>query len=145
MVFHQRVASALRSGRWIIFRDFQARVGNGIAAGIVRVETRVKRRKAAVLFRKGTVDIPSQSRSNGQIAAELVVVVHEGANGIRTVVAIRRTLERVTTANISFQKSEEGSEVERVGIRVVIDDVQLRVVPHHACTNSVLPVDPIQS
>ena len=164
VIFHERIADSWRGAGFVIPSDYQTRAGNYVGVRVagepgvlgqsrvcrsstdgalhVTVFRRVKTCKLAVFFRERRVDIPTQPGGYREVFPHLKVVVNVGADRIGAIVTVRRTNELIAAVQGAFYKVLEGGEIKGIGIRVVIEDIELDVVPRRPDTQDVLSFHP---
>ena len=164
VIFHERIAGSGRGASLVIPSDYQTRAGNYVSPCVasakvilsqsrvcrlsidgalsVTVFGRIKARKQAVFLRERPVDVPTQPGGYREVSPHLKVVVNVGADGIGAVVTVSRTSELIAPVQLAFYKVLEGREVNRIGICVVIEDIELNVVPRRPHTQDMLSFHP---
>src|SRR5215471_20210212 len=98
---------------------------------------RIKIGQLAVFLRERAVDVPAQPCGYRQVFRGLEVVVDVGAEGVRAIVAVRRTSELTAPVQVAFYKILEGLESKVVSLCVVIEDIELSVIPGRAYAKDV--------
>ena len=91
------------------------------------------------------IEIPADTLSYGQVRAEFDGVVDEGAGRIGTVVAACRSDKghRLgAAADVSFEKVHKARKIQGRTGRIVIDDIELRVIQTAAKRDGVASFHP---
>ena len=131
---------------FVVACNLQPGTSDGVRGGVITIEAGIEVGQPSVLFREWPVAVPAKAQSERQVAAHLVSVVDECARCVGAIVAAGATVESGGRGGLvgTFHEVEESIEPDDVGIGVVIDDVELGMIPQSTERQSVPPFHPIE-